>query len=1180
MYLKSLTLRGFKSFASTTTLNFEPGLTAIVGPNGSGKSNIVDALSWVMGQQGVKSLRGTRMEDVIFAGTTGRAPLGRAEVTLTIDNSDQALPIDFSEVTISRTLFRSGGSEYAINGRACRLLDVQELLSDTGMGREMHVVVGQGQLDAILAATPELRRGFIEEAAGVLKHRRRKEKAVRKLEATQANLDRLTDLIAEIRRQLKPLGRQAEVARRAALVQANLRDAKARLLADELAQATEALQAGEADEAAGQELREHCQAEVDRTRADEQHAEQETAAAQPALAAAQELWYGLAGLRERVRTTASIAAERRRSAEQAQGSQEVGRDPVALEAEAAQVRAQEQQLRAEVAAAEQVLGQATHHREDIEAAYEQAERAYAQAVRAVADRREGLAKLDGQVNSLRSRLQAGAEEDARLVARVDEARQRATQAEAAYAELADGMSAQDGGQVDLDAAFERADDAWTAATEQVERWEAQVGEQDRQRTGLVARLEALELSLDTRDAAGAVLARPLDGLVGRLSGLVEVEPSWRSAVAAALGRATDALVVADTGAGAAVLDLLKAESLGRAHAVVAGAPEAATPQEGLPDGARWALDAVRADAGLRGAMSHLLGAVALVDDAGAARNLVERRPDVTAVTRDGDVWSSWQVTGGSSAGASRLEVEQAAQEAREQLAVLDAEREHVSEQRARAEQDAERARVRREAALAALDESDSALRALAEQATTLAGRVQSASAEAERIEQSIAAARARRLADEEALAQAEQRRQAATEQGEDVEPDPAQRDDLSGQARVARQSEMDARLALRTAEERAKALAGRAEALLAAARAERDRQAAAAARLERLRREGEVARAVAQAAGWLGAQVDAAQGEAAAQRDAAEQTRVAAEAALARARQAARAAAAELDRLVEGAHREELVRIEQRMRVENLTGRAMTELGLEASVLIDEYGPDQLIPVLLTPQQEASGVEQPEPVPYERAEQAARLRQAEQDLATLGRVNPLALEEFDAMNERHGYLAGQLDDLRRTRQDLLGIIDEVDARVQEVFEKAYADVSETFSQVFARLFPGGVGRLVLTDPGDMLGTGIEVEASPAGKRVKRLSLLSGGERSLVAVAFLLSLFIARPSPFYILDEVEAALDDANLGRLLEVYADLRRTSQLLVITHQKRTMEIADALYGITMRGDGVTTVVSQRLSE
>ncbi len=228
MHLKTLTVRGFKSFASATTFEFEPGVTAVVGPNGSGKSNVVDALAWVMGEQGAKTLRGGSMEDVIFAGTAERQPLGRASVSLTIDNTDGALPIDYTEVTISRTMFRTGGSEYTINGQKCRLLDIQELLSDSGLGREMHVIVGQGQLDQILHATPEQRRGFIEEAAGVLKHRRRRERTVRKLESMQGNLDRLEDLIGEISRQLAPLGRQAKVARRAQRIQYDVRDALSR----------------------------------------------------------------------------------------------------------------------------------------------------------------------------------------------------------------------------------------------------------------------------------------------------------------------------------------------------------------------------------------------------------------------------------------------------------------------------------------------------------------------------------------------------------------------------------------------------------------------------------------------------------------------------------------------------------------------------------------------------------------------------------------------------------------------------------------------------------------------------------------------------------------------------------------------------------------------------------------
>ncbi|HEY0952307.1 chromosome segregation SMC family protein, partial [Nocardioides sp.] len=390
MYLKSLTLKGFKSFASSTTLQLEPGITCIVGPNGSGKSNVVDALAWVMGEASAKSLRGGKMDDVIFAGTSGRPPLGRAEVLLTIDNSDGALPIEYAEVTISRTMFRSGGSEYAINGNSCRLLDVQELLSDSGIGREMHVIVGQGQLDSILHATPEDRRGFIEEAAGVLKHRKRKEKALRKLDATEGNLTRLSDLLTEIRRQLKPLGRQAEVARKAATVQADVRDARARLLADDLVKARTSLQQELADESILVERREQVEAEIARAREAEAALEAALREDLPALSRAQETWFALSGARERLRGTQSLAAERVRNASGTADAEEArsGRDPEQLEAEAEQVREQEQRITAEVEESRVALEQAVSARRAAEDAAAEEDRRIAGLQRAAADRRE------------------------------------------------------------------------------------------------------------------------------------------------------------------------------------------------------------------------------------------------------------------------------------------------------------------------------------------------------------------------------------------------------------------------------------------------------------------------------------------------------------------------------------------------------------------------------------------------------------------------------------------------------------------------------------------------------------------------------------------------------------------------------------------------------------------------
>ena len=388
---------------------------------------------------------------------------------------------------------------------------------------------------------------------------------------------------------------------------------------------------------------------------------------------------------------------------------------------------------------------------------------------------------------------------------------------------------------------------------------------------------------------------------------------------------------------------------------------------------------------------------------------------------------------------------------------------------------------------------------------------------------------------------------------------------------------MEARLSLRTTEERARALHGRADSLLKAAQAERDARAAAIARREQLQREGRIGEAVGRGVAVVLARLEESIASASAERTRVEQGRAGREQELREARERMRDLGRDLDELVNTVHRDEMARTQQRMRIEQLEERALEELGLDAEALVAEYGPDQLIP---STAEVAEGEEAPDPVPFDREEQTKRLRTAERALAQLGRINPLALEEFSALEERHKFLTEQLEDLKSTRRDLLDIVREVDERVEQVFTEAYADVSKAFDSTFSRLFPGGEGRLVLTDPDDMLNTGIEVEARPAGKRVKRLSLLSGGERSLVAVAFLVALFKARPSPFYILDEVEAALDDTNLGRLLEIYEELRENSQLLVITHQKRTMEVGDALYGVTMRGDGVSAVISQRLRE
>ncbi|UDY22662.1 chromosome segregation protein SMC [Nocardioides sp. Kera G14] len=1181
MYLKSLTLKGFKSFASSTTLQLEPGITCIVGPNGSGKSNVVDALAWVMGEASAKSLRGGKMDDVIFAGTSGRAPLGRAEVVLTIDNADGALPIEYAEVTISRTMFRSGGSEYAINGQSCRLLDVQELLSDSGIGREMHVIVGQGQLDTILHASPEERRGFIEEAAGVLKHRKRKEKALRKLESTEGNLTRLNDLLTEIRRQLKPLGRQAEVARQAATVQADVRDARARLLADDLTTARQSLEAELADESALLARRQEVEKALAEARENENALEAALREDLPALSKAQETWFGLNGLRERLRGTASLAAERLRNA----GSipeVEPGRDPEELEAEASRAREREAEIDAEVTTHRAALDEAVNRRKSAEDAAAEEDRRVAALQRAAADRREGLARLTGQVNALRTRAAAADEEVGRLTLAREEATARADRAQRDFTSLETKVAGLDAGEEGLDAEHEAASELLEDIEEQLAKVREEASQADRDRTGLAARKDALELGLARKDGAGALLAVSdrVSGLMGSVAALLAVRSGYETAVASALGSAADAVAVTDPDAAVAAIGLLKSDDLGRAGLLVGGASGDSSGWPTMSGGATYAVDVIDCPEVLRPALARLLDRVAVVDDLDAARALVASTPGVTAVTRDGDLLGTHFASGGSSAGQSLIEIQAAVDEATERLAEAVASSERLTFEISRLEAERLEAQKRVDVALAKLHESDATLAAVAEELAQYGAHARAARGEAERLTQSInqvLASKAEALA---GLAELETRLAHAEEAGdEDAEQEAVSaREELAEAARVARQAEMDARLALRTSEERARAIHGRADALLRAAAAEREARARAIAQRERLIREGRAAEAVSAAVAHVLVRLETAIQSAAEARTAVEEARRGREQQLLDVRATVRRLDGELAELVNSVHRDELARSQQRMRIEQLEEKALAELGLDPEVLVTEYGPE--VPIPVAPDSSDPEAEPPAPIPYVREEQTKRLRTAERALSMLGRVNPLALEEFTAMEERHQFLTEQLEDLRSTRRDLLDIVKEVDARVEQVFTEAYADVERAFDHVFARLFPGGEGRLVLTNPENMLETGIEVEARPAGKKVKRLSLLSGGERSLVAVAFLVSLFKARPSPFYILDEVEAALDDTNLGRLLEIYEELRENSQLLVITHQKRTMEVGDALYGVTMRGDGVSTVISQRLRE
>lgn len=1174
MHLKRLTLKGFKSFAKPTTLEFEPGVTCVVGPNGSGKSNVVDALAWVMGEQGAKSLRGGKMEDVIFAGTATRGPLGRAEVTLTIDNADGALPIEYSEVTIQRTLFRTGGSEYAINGEGVRLLDVQELLSDSGLGREMHVIVGQGRLDTVLRATPEDRRGFIEEAAGVLKHRRRKEKTVRKLEGMEQNLQRLRDLVAEVRRQLKPLGKQAEVARRAQGIAAVVRDAKARIMADDAVTLREQLRDAGSTEQERTTERMVLKEQLDRAVLRIQNLQE--AQRGDAVDQARRVAFDLESVRERLRNFLMLVGQRESML---------------------QARLDEPALT--VSVSQQAVADARTEAESLEERAAEAESAWHAAQQTTARARADLDALDRELaaqsallsqHELRTTaLQGKADAAAGRLAAVrgevlrgeNSRRSAADRLAAAERELTEVESQAEAGEADssgLDADYATAQQRVTAAQTSVDELRDEVHGLERERDALDARRKALALAAEVNDGAQALLASNPDGVRGRVSDLLRVEPGDERAITAALGAFADA-IVADSGG--AALDLAAAaKAFGSVHLV---AELAEPPAEGdlAEVAARLGADAglvlrpatasVSGDATIARLLTRTLIVDELPDAATAAGLLAELPAGTRLVSRAGAAIDAFTVIapgGDADSGASRLELvaerDRAAASLERVQQAIDTASLQLAEHRATLKS----AKDIAASALAKLRGFDAELAARREALNRAKARVESATAELARAEKS------HQLASQhvdEAVAKVEAAKRELETHESQPRPvfDASKRHELADAVESAREAEVEARLGLETLRERLRSEQLRAAELVKQRDAEREAAEKAARETVLRRAELERTAAVHARIPALERQVDASLEQARAELVERERERAEQDRELVQLREQEAKLRARLNQITEDVHALELQIYERKLQLSNLLERAASELSLAESVLVAEYGPDQPVP---------NGDDEQEP--YDRDRQKQRLARAEREMSQLGRINPLALEEFAALEQRHTYLGEQLEDLVRTRADLLKIVDDIDVRMREVFAAAFEDTRTAFHEVFPVLFPGGSGDISLTNPDDLLTTGIEVAVKPAGKKIDKLSLLSGGERSLAAVALLVAIFKARPSPFYIMDEVEAALDDANLGRLLEVFESLRESSQLIVITHQKRTMEIADALYGVSMHRDGISTVVGQRVRE
>lgn len=1133
----SLTLRGFKSFASATTFEFAPGINAVVGPNGSGKSNVLDALAWVMGEQGAKSLRGGSMKDVIFAGSgdgVQRAPLGRAKVTLTFDNSDGTLSIPADRVQISRTMFRSGGSEYEINGSPARLSDIQDLLSEAGLGQDMHVLVGQGQLDAVLHATSQQRRDMIEQAAGVVKYRRRQEKTSRKLESVASNLTRLSDLASELDSQLQPLSDQAESAATARQLQGRIRQLESVLLARQLGVLRAEQEQAATAEAQGTRRAEGLSEQLRAAReAAEAHREGQlrlTAEVTAAQAAVSSLRESAA----RTRSVQSIAAER--------------------------VRTYRVELTEATAAAragyERALEALEERREESERATEQYagfEERYAEALARVeraAEAVEGCERSTGEAAHRRARAQE----------QLDAARAEAVEATRAYAAASERAAT-------LREALGQSlgeDPAKNSAASGEDEFDPETGEL----------LEHAEPADSGAPAAGAL----------RVLNAVQIDPEYARAAACALSAlATAALTESSAAPGRSHLrgeapsrELVPAASLPELHAerlAELGVRAALEVVEPLNEEAA-ALSGIDGEtlrvvvAALRERLAGTLFAPSPKAAEAALRLLTAEYPETPEGSNDSENLES------SESDTSTPEGETAGRDVF--WRVFDARgveytrysllypAEGVSAlELAAAHREAERAVA---LTRASLDDAEAAV-----------ARARTASESAVEDER-VAAKAAGVAAAEHARARAEA--ESLKDSALNVQNERARHVERLAAAERAVSEAESAYRAARTRED--EYLAGTGEQAPAATVERRARRLLEVLSAEVTEREGQLRE--------LSAEL--------------EKTRESALAADEEVRDLQSSHAAALTLLART--QTEAARVQERLqalaeRVRLQTGVSLEQLGEDYSEQLPVDVSENIESLAGAPEnaaekgatentesaaknvENADGAENPEDEPSEReiptAVVRARLEATRAELTALGAINPLALEEYEALSERHAYLNQQIDDLKATRRDLNTVMDEVSSHIAEVFTAALEDINTHYRRIFATLFPGGEGHLELEDPADPLNAGVEIHARPAGKKVKRLSLLSGGERSLASLALLIAIYMSRPSPFYALDEVEAALDDRNLSRLLQVLGELGERSQLIVVTHQKRTMQMAQTLYGVSMR-EGVSAVLSQDMEE
>jgi chromosome segregation protein len=1177
VYLKSLTLKGFKSFADRTHMTFDPGLTVIVGPNGSGKSNISDAILWVLGEQSAKHLRGQAMEDIVFAGSSARNPVSVAEVTLVLDNTDHTLPVDFSDVAITRRMYRSGESEYLINGSPARLLDIQDILHDSGLGKETHSIISQGKLDEILMSRPEERRALIEEAAGISKHKRRRERAARKIDAMDERLKSVARLQRELNRQIRPLEKQVELAKRYQGLRGRADELSIELAVDDLRMLQERWgQAQAAEQAANESL---TAAQDERARLEsklaalDERLKAANAASENAFEQsrrAQSLADRLSSLQrlldQKARTmrtrvqdlNATWERSQERIERNAQELESARQDLIDARSQQADLRRRSDQAQEDIQAARTARRKIEDELSGVNAKSRARQKERDQASVALAKARDAADSAREQEELLAASEKNLEDSIAHAQAEAESARTRAADNDAAVTEARKALKA--------------CQDALASARNAADQAHKNEAEAQSELSSARAEIDGLERAAHTEEnrtpLASRLAADPsaASGVVARVSERLEVPEELTGLVENLLADRLRGFVVSDDED--ALLKVASAamrldDAAGQVT-IVSASNTQAEDDEGESGLAGYSLaQRLSSSDSSRGLAYALLGDVRVVDTIQEAIAASKGDRGHTYVTVAGErvergsqviVGHPGDVTHGLLAGRRRL------RELREGLDGLVLACTNAQEERQRCEQDLDQARLDADRTSQDLARLTGEAQSLSSEASRAQRALEEARAELERVrikrgQTSASAQSARENAEQlegaiqeadSALSALEKDAAALNERLDAARRDERRARDAGGECQVS-----SARLQerLRHLDERINQLSRESSNLEAEANSARAELASLRAKCQRLDPLAALLSVLAQQA--LGLQAELARKESVAG-DGVEQLR----ASVSQARESVSAAQSAQAKALE-----ELSDVKvTKGRLDEQVSNAVKAITSRRGVILEEA-------LKIAP-------------PQDRQADEAELARIEAQIEALGPINQIAFEQYQQLKERVDYVNAQVEDVQRARSSLAKIIGAIDRKMRRGFLETFDKVNENFTQIFSMLFPGGNGYLEMTDPENPSETGIEVIAQPRGKHVTKMSLLSGGERSLTALCLLFAVYRARTVPFYVLDEVEAALDDSNLDKLLAAIDALRTSTQLIVISHQRRTMERADVLYGVSMQADGVSHVVSQRLDQ